>query len=293
MKRILFLVDNGPARSENRWALPKAFVDAGWQVETANHDQVQLTDGDVTCDGVSIAHYTLIWPIGLGERNTFIDRWQLLSHSGARLINPASAALLLHGKLMWTDLMPCTYAAAHARDLAAHFDPQRSWVIKPAAGSFGEGVQRVERIDDIERAMQQSPGLWILQAFNPSLRDGEHRSLLVGGEVIGRYRRIPSNGLHANLAQGAVAQPAQCTDRELAIVAEVTERLAAWDVGFASIDTSGDYLVEVNVANPGGLSTLERVYEISLARELVNQVEEWLDALPPVNADLVARAMRR
>ena len=41
---------------------------------------------------------------------------------------------------------------------------------------------------------------------------------------------------------------------------QVHAELSAAGVGFASIDTVAGYVMEVNVANPGGLATLAEVY---------------------------------
>ena len=43
-------------------------------------------------------------------------------------------------------------------------------------------------------------------------------------------------------------------------MSRVHHELISHRVGFAAIDTVGGYLMEVNLANPGGLQTLEDLY---------------------------------
>ena len=128
--------------------------------------------------------------------------------------------------------------------------------------------------------MLANPSEWfVLQQYVPAISAGEHRSLLIGDQIIGSYRRVPRDGLRANLASGGHALPGAPEGREVAVVEEVKRRLLARGVGFAAIDTSGSYLVEVNVANPGGLGTLNEVYAKDFGAEVVTCVLRWLAKL--------------
>ena len=125
MPSILFLSDpDGPPGNDNVTTLPMAFRTAGWTVEQASHALSWI--GGRTYSGPRVlADFDLVWPIGLGRRQDFIDRMQLLAHSGVRLVNPPAAYLLLHGKLMWPELMPPTHAAAAPSAAAAGMAPSR------------------------------------------------------------------------------------------------------------------------------------------------------------------------
>ena len=278
MKRVIFLIDErpAPAGAENRRWLPRAFSQAGWTVNVADHRTLTLNNGEVQANGLKLTEHDLVWPVGFGPKETFTDRWQLLAHSGAPLINPPAAALLLHGKLMWSDLMPETHASADAARLVAVAGAGGRWVLKPAAGSFGRGVQRVNQPADITAAMSSSPGYWLLQRHSDAYAAGEHRTLLVGGTRFGSYRRTPADGLHANLAQGGAASEAQIDAEEQRLIDVVVERLRPYKLGFVSVDTAGTELVEVNVANPGGLATLESVYGEPLAKPLADRIKAWI-----------------
>jgi glutathione synthase/RimK-type ligase-like ATP-grasp enzyme len=47
-------------------------------------------------------------------------------------------------------------------------------------------------------------------------------------------------------------------------------------IGFAAIDLVGDTLMEVNIANPGGLGTLQRLYEKDFDIDVIDAVAAFL-----------------
>lgn len=280
MHKVLFLSDRPTVTPrDNVNTLPRAFAQAGWQVGIETH-ALRWHHGKVYAGKTCLNDVDLVWPLGLGDHGDFIDRMQLLAHSGARLINSPEAYLLLHGKLMWADLLPPTHASNRIDDLADVLAQSVcEWILKPAAGSFGREVHRLLPNDGdlLRKIMLANIGEWfVLQQYVPAISAGEHRSLLIGDQIIGSYRRVPRDGLRANLATGGHALQGAPEDREVAVVEEVKRRLLTRGVGFAAIDTSGSYLVEVNVANPGGLGTLNEVYGRDLGAEVVTCVLRWL-----------------
>jgi len=285
MPSILFLTDPHKAGAlfdpvtDNTTTLPAAFRAAGWEV-TLGSQNLNWISGDVRSGEHVLNRFDLVWPLGLGRRADFIDRMQLLAHSGARLINPPAVYLLLHGKLMWADLMAPTHAACDPEVLVPQLGSQPHWILKPAAGSFGREVTRIGANDValLRTVMNRSPGTWfLLQQDNEHIRRGEHRTLIAGKTRIGSYRREPGTVGVANLALGGVAVHGGPSEAELKVIAEVERRLNEAGAGFAAIDTSGGLLVEVNVANPGGLGTLTRLRGDAPGQRLVAAVQGWLN----------------
>ena len=55
--------------------------------------------------------------------------------------------------------------------------------------------------------MSVRPGeYFMLQRFLPAIAQGETRTLVVAGRQIGSYLRVPTDDLHANLAQRGRAE---------------------------------------------------------------------------------------
>ena len=138
MHKVLFLSDRPEVTTrDNVHTLPRVFAQAGWQVCIETH-ALSWRQGKVCAGKTCLTDVDLVWPLGLGDHGDFIDRMQLLAHSGARLINSPEAYLLLHGKLMWADLLPQTHASNRIGDLAEILAGSTGeWILKPAAGSFG------------------------------------------------------------------------------------------------------------------------------------------------------------
>ena len=100
----------------------------------------------------------------------------------------------------------------------------------------------------------------ILQRYVPEIAQGETRTLVSGGTIIGSYLRTPQDGLRANLNAGASPTTTELECAELSLVQRLAGELLEAGAAFAAVDTAHGYLVEVNIANPGGLATLSALY---------------------------------
>ena len=87
--------------NDNPRRLHRGFADAGWSVELADHDAIRSCNGAVVIglDERPLAEFDLIWLLGLGRRESFLDRMQLLtSLDPAQFVNTPQAFLTLHAK---------------------------------------------------------------------------------------------------------------------------------------------------------------------------------------------------
>ena len=139
------------------------------------------------------------------------------------------------------------------------------WVLKPQAGSFGDDVYRISTAAELRSRFEQMGTqavnrYWMLQKFIPQIAQGEMRTLICADKVLGSYLRIPTDGLHANLATHATTQPVTPDTAEQRLIERVHRDLQQAGVRFAAIDTVAGYVMEVNIANPGGLGTLSELY---------------------------------
>src|SRR3954453_5609061 len=98
MPSICFLTSTrGTPRNDNHRRLPAAWLAAGWHVTCADHDDVYLgDDGICIAEGVPLASFDLIWLVGLGARDSFLDRMQLLATLDPRRFVTSPQALLAH-----------------------------------------------------------------------------------------------------------------------------------------------------------------------------------------------------
>jgi glutathione synthase/RimK-type ligase-like ATP-grasp enzyme len=262
-QRILFLVgDAAGAQNDNHVRLPSAFASLGWDTKIVDQDEVGFSAGQAVVRGEPVDACDLVWLVGLGRHVTFLDRMQLLATADQRrFVNPVRALVGGHGKFYLSEFMPETFASTDADELIARLDDD-AWVAKPVAGSYGRGVQFVcndEAGRSAIRALTGGRQFALLQRRVAEIERGELRTLVAAGRAIASYRRAPGPSGLTNLAAGASAAICEPTPRERELVATIARRLAADGIGFAAIDVAGDWLIEVNVANPGGLETIERL----------------------------------
>lgn len=277
MPRILFLtaqVGAPEAHNDNHVRLPAAFAAAGWTVDVVDHDALALVNGRVMAGGHDIAAADRVWVLGLGRAQTFLDRMQLLRRAPQHgFITIADAYVYQHAKYAWSGYMPETHAGTAVDALVARIQPGEDWVVKPTAGSFGREVVRVRGPDEARRALvlatEGERRYALLQRFVPEIANGEKRTLIAGARVIGTWLRQPGRDFRTNLALDGRAVATALTAAESERIAAIHAELRAAGVGYAAIDLAGPFLMEVNLANPGGLATLAAVYGIDHAPAVV------------------------
>lgn len=280
MPRIAFLLgDIALARHDNHQRLPRAFAARGWEVDTLSQETVELGPTGVRLGAEDPARFDLIWLVGMGRADTFLDRMQLLRLlPQARFVTAVDALVYRHAKHAWWRYMPETHASSDPAHLKSKLAQGGEWVLKPAAGSYGRDVQRLRGDEEgaavIDRLTGRG-GYWLLQRFVAAVEEGEKRTLVAGGTIVGSYLRRPESDLRANLVAGGQAHPTTLTVPERRLVETLAQTLAADGVGFAAVDTVHPYLMEVNLANPGGLATMHALYGEDPAAAVADAVCRW------------------
>ena len=260
----LALLSNGVSpHNDNHARICAALGADDWELHVFAHEDVRILEGVVCGQEQPLLDYDLVWMLGLGEQQDFMDRCQILANLPPdKMLNSALAMLAMHSKHIALPHSPLTCSGNRPEDLLRYVDQHpevERWIVKPAAGSYGRGVSRANSRDELKRLLQHSTvgrKYCVLQAFVEQITAGETRSLVVGGEIIGSYIRVPDRDFRANLTQGAQARPTKLNTQQIQQVKEVAAALADRGVRFAAIDMAFPYLIEVNIANPGGLATL-------------------------------------
>ena len=282
MPEILLLTsDVHPPPNDNVERFARGFRAAGWKVCTAGHDQLTIRGNQLTVETRAPESFDLIWPVGFGRQATFFDRMQLLKTlPQSRFVTEVDAFMYLHGKHRWLDLMPETHTSTDRDYLLEVVAAGGDWVLKPTAGSYGRDVYRISDPEQARRLLErpehpEEPGYWLLQRFLPEIGAGEKRTLVAGGVPIGTYLRLPSDGLKANVAADARIEATTLSNSQQHLVSRLAAELTDLGVGFAAIDLVGEYLMEVNIANPGGLSSLQTVYGEDFTGVAVQAILCW------------------
>lgn len=153
-------------------------------------------------------------------------------------------------------------------------------IVKPSRGSGGRAITRVHRgataklVRAFEAAKAAGDGYVVVQAYVPEAEHGEKRLVWLDGEIIGGYlrRRAPGEFRH-NLKRGGMAVPAPITDDERNLAERISPPLLAAGIRLAGLDVIGDWITEVNAANPGGTFHSDRLSGSRLAERIVEHLE--------------------
>jgi glutathione synthase len=137
-------------------------------------------------------------------------------------------------------------------------------VVKPLHGNAGAAVFKIPAGGAnlgalVELFGQVWPEPFMVQAFLPSVAQGDKRIVLVDGKVAGAINRIPGKGeIRSNLAAGGTAHAAELTAREQEICEALGPELARRGLLFVGIDViGGEYLTEINVTSPTGILAID------------------------------------
>ena len=130
--------------------------------------------------------------------------------------------------------------------------------------------QRTRPLDPGNSSAKQPGGdaIRCYSAIVAEVEQGETRILCAGGRLLGHYLRVPQLTSQqelplANWSAGGSAETTDLTAGQRKIAQRIANDLVALGVGFAAIDLIGDHLLEVNIANPGGLARLAELEGLS------------------------------
>lgn len=154
-------------------------------------------------------------------------------------------------------------------------------IMKPLDGSGGHGVIVLEKgaETNINSLLDFYIGkdeqhYVIVQGYLEGAELGDIRVLMLNGEMLGAYRRVPPPGeLRANIQTGGTPEKVTLTEEQLHLCKRVGPRLAADGLYFVGLDLVGNHLIEINVLNPGGISNINKLNKLKLQRPVIDFVE--------------------
>jgi glutathione synthase len=138
-------------------------------------------------------------------------------------------------------------------------------VIKPLHGNGGKAIFKVgsdganlSALIEVFNTAWREPHM--IQAFLPSVAQGDKRIVLVDGEVAGAINRVPGAGeIRSNLAVGGTAAKTELTAREQEICDVLGPELRKRGLIFVGIDViGGEWLTEINVTSPTGIVAIDK-----------------------------------
>jgi glutathione synthase len=164
-------------------------------------------------------------------------------------------------------------------------------VVKPLYGAKGRNVFMIKDEDEANLAQITEAvlmdGYAIVQEFVDGAEDGDVRIFLLEGQILerdgqlGAFRRVPTgNDPRSNICAGGRMAPCQIGDAERAIIDAMSHKLVADGMYFVGIDVIGDKVVEINADSPGGMQSVEWLYDIDMCPTIIEALERRLGSKP-------------
>ena len=252
--------------------------------EIAEDDSLSIDDFNLE----SLESINYVWVLSFGRRQTFLDLMQILwlLEKRTKVFNSVESLMFLNNKHWLGQYMtfkhPETYVSSDSDYLINLYDENNEdiWIIKPPAGSMGNGVFKIKPNDCNARSLiqlmsdQKSGKYAIFQKNVSEIKNGEKRVLVVNDRVNCFYLRSPPiNGdFRTNIHQGAESEICELTQKEMELCREVGKEFARHGAYFIGIDLVYPYIIEVNVLNPGGLNTVWKLTGEDYSHVVIDEI---------------------
>jgi glutathione synthase len=177
------------------------------------------------------------------------------------------------------ELMPPTIITWDPEAIRAFRAEYADIIVKPLFGNGGAGVFRIKPDDEnlaslLEMHFARTREPLMVQRYEPAVRQGDKRIILIDGEPMGVINRVPAKGeARSNMHVGGRPEKATLTARDHEICEAIGPTLSRQGLLFVGIDVIGDYLTEINVTSPTGLQEISRFDGVNIERAIWDKIE--------------------
>ena len=187
--------------------------------------------------------------------------------------------------LDFAEFMPPTLVTRSIGLARKFLEEHKEIVVKPLHGNGGKAIFKIgadganlSSLIEVFNTAYREPHM--VQAFLPSVAEGDKRIVFVDGEVAGAVNRLPGEGeIRSNLAVGGKAAKADLTAREREICAAIGPELRKRGLLFVGIDViGGEWLTEINVTSPTGIVAIDRFNGTDTPALIWDAIERKLNA---------------
>ena len=221
----------------------------------------------------------------------YITATHMLEHihradgTGTLVVNDPVSVRNAPEKLLVThfpELMPPTMVTWDVEAIRGFRATHKDIVVKPLFGNGGAGVFLIRHDDPnlnslLEMHFARSREPLMIQRYEPAVRAGDKRIILIDGEPVGAINRVPAAGeARSNMHVGGRPEKSALTPRDLEICRRIGPTLKQQGLIFVGIDVIGDYLTEINVTSPTGLQEIGRFDGTDLAAMIWDCIEAKL-----------------
>lgn len=214
----------------------------------------------------------------------YITATHMLEHiqPATLVVNDPASVRNAPEKLLVTrfpELMPPTLISWDLEAIRSFRAEHKDIVVKPLFGNGGAGVFRIKPDDEnlaalLEMHFARSREPLMVQRYEPAVRQGDKRIILIDGEPMGAINRVPAEGeARSNMHVGGRPEPVVMTARDHEICRAIGPVLREQGLLFTGIDVIGAWLTEINVTSPTGLQEVARFDGVHLERAIWDRIE--------------------
>jgi len=211
---------------------------------------------------------------------------QFAHDAGTLVVNRPDSLRNANEKLSASWFPECTVPTLVSRrpkQYLEFLDQHHDLILKPLDGMGGASIFRVRKDDPntnviIETLTDNGTRYAMAQRMIPEITAGDKRILMINGEPVPwALARIPAAGeTRGNLAAGGRGEGVELTERDRWICQQIGPRCRDMGLIFVGIDVIGDYLTEINVTSPTCIRELDQLYQLDIAGQLMDCLEEML-----------------
>jgi glutathione synthase len=203
-------------------------------------------------------------------------------HPHTLVVNDPAAVRNAPEKLLVThfpELMPPTMITWDLEAIRSFRLEHKDIIVKPLFGNGGAGVFRIKPDDEnlaalLEMHFARSREPLMFQRYEPAVRRGDKRIILVDGDPVGAVNRVPADGeARSNMHVGGRPEKWTLSARDREICATIGPTLRSQGMIFVGIDVIGDWLTEINVTSPTGIQEIDRFDGISIEAMIWDSIE--------------------
>lgn len=182
--------------------------------------------------------------------------------------------------LLFSGLSPATLVTSSLVEAKKFVSLHPQTILKPLNLSGGRGIVKINKLNLSKLFNQATNGekeFIMLQKFIPEAKKGDKRILLLAGEPLGSFLRVPAKGdFRGNMHSGATWVKSAITAREQKMIKQLKPALLADDLLFVGIDVIGKYITEINSTSPMGIREINQLENSQVEKMTLNWVERNL-----------------
>lgn len=208
-----------------------------------------------------------------------------LDASRTLVLNRPSSLMDFPEKIIPTFFPEFTPSTLISRDLAqirSFYRAHGEVVVKPLFGYGGKSIFKLSKSGAnveaiLETLMDYSDEPFVIQQFLPEVTREEKRIILIDGEVVGVFGRIPAeDDIRSNMRVGGTPIGTTLTSKQKQIAEAVGAFCKQHGFLLVGLDVIGDWLIEVNVTSPTGFVPLNTLYGLSPEAIFMDAIEKSL-----------------